>query len=115
MTSRIKRMLLLVPLAIVAVGLLLVAVLWLFDKREDYAFQRIAMHAPESIVIALMGAPDTTEPCGEELWWGGDADSRGMNDGRCVQQSRYRHLFNTWIVGYSQDRHVVSKHHPSSK
>lgn len=101
------------PAAIFAAGLFIVAVLWLFDKREDYAFKKIAMHAPESIVIALMGAPNEIKPCGDSLWWGGKDDYRGRNDGRCVQEAHYRHLFDSWTVGYTQDHHVVSKYHGS--
>jgi hypothetical protein len=108
-----RNILFIAPAAIVAAGLLIVAVLWLFDKREEYAFQKIAMHAPQSIVIALMGAPDEVKACGDGLWWGGDNDYRGKNDGRCVQEAHYRHVFGSWIVGYSPDHHVVSKYHGS--
>jgi hypothetical protein len=111
--EQLNKPIFIAPAAIVAAGLLIVAVLWLFDKREDYAFQKIEMHAPESIVIALMGAPNEIKTCGVDLWWGGNNDYRGKNDGRCVQEAHYSHLFNSWTVGYSQDHHVVSKYHGS--
>jgi hypothetical protein len=115
MHNRLKRILMLSPLAIIAAALLVVAVLWLFDKREAYAFDQITLHSPQSIVIAQMGAPSRMEACGAELWWGGPADSRGRNDGRCVQQALYIRAFNTWVVGYSQDHRVVSKYHPTAQ
>jgi hypothetical protein len=111
----LKKILVLAPLAIIAAALLVVAVLWLFDKREAYAFQKITLHESESLVVALMGAPNKTEVCGYELRWGGAADSLGANDGRCVEQARYDRTFNTWVIGYSKDRRVVSKYHSAAK
>lgn len=82
-----------------------------FDNRAGDAFQRIKMNAPESSVIALLGKPDVERPCGDNLWWGGDGDYRGKNDGRCVTEVRYEYFLSAWAVGYSADRHVVSKYH----
>jgi hypothetical protein len=82
-----------------------------FDGRAGEAFQRIEMNAPESSVVALLGKLDVERPCGENLWWGGDGDYRGKNDGRCVTEVRYEYFLSAWAVGYSADRHVVSKYH----
>jgi hypothetical protein len=82
-----------------------------FDSRAGKAFQRIEMNAPESSVVALLGKPDVERPCGDNLWWGGDGDYRGKNGGRCVTEVRYEYFLSAWAVGYSVDRHVVSKYH----
>jgi hypothetical protein len=82
-----------------------------FDNRAGVAFQSIEMAAPESAVVSLLGKPDVERPCGENLWWGGDGDYRGKNDGRCVTEVRYEYFLSAWAVGYSADRHVVSKYH----
>jgi hypothetical protein len=108
-SQRTQKFLIRVPAVIVAVGLLLLAFSWLLDKREEYAFQKIALHAPESIVIALMGAPLKITACGEDLWWG--ENHLGKNDGSCVQEERYEHMHDAWAVGYAKDKHVVSKRH----
>jgi hypothetical protein len=82
-----------------------------FDARAGEAFDRIRMGTPESDVVALLGRPDVERPCGRDLWWGGDYDYRGRNDGRCVTEVRYEYFLSAWAVGYSTDGHVVSKYH----
>ena len=109
-----QRVLLLVLAApVVLVGLCGVGFLvnWFFDSRAGDAFQRIEMGAPEAAVVALLGKPDMERPCGENLWWGGDYDYRGKNDGRCVTEVRYEYFLSASAVGYSADRHVGSKYH----
>jgi hypothetical protein len=113
LTQRTQKILFIAPVALLVLGLLVVAMTWVLDKREGYAFQQIAMNERENIVIARMGAPVKTKECGAELWWG--SEYRGKNDGRCVQEAHYQHYFDSWAVGYSKDRHVVSKYHYSSK
>lgn len=81
------------------------------DRRAGAAFARVEMGAPESTVVALLGEPDLERPCGENLWWGGDGDYRGRNDGRCVTEARYEYFLSAWGIGYSADRRVVSKYH----
>jgi hypothetical protein len=81
------------------------------DSRAGQAFQKIEMGASETEVIKLLGRPDVERKCGENLWWGGDYDFRGKNDGRCVTEVRYEYFLSAWAVGYTADRHVVSKYH----
>jgi hypothetical protein len=99
------------PLLLVAFGVAAFFLNSYFDHRAGSAFQRIEMGAPESAVVALLGEPDVKRPCGDNLWWGGDGDYRGKNDGRCVTEVRYEYFLSAWAVGYSKDRHVVSKYH----
>ena len=84
---------------------------WYFDSRAGIAFQKIEMGASEADVIKLLGKPDVERKCGENLWWGGDYDFRGKNDGRCVTEVRYEYFLSAWAVGYTADRRVVSKYH----
>jgi len=95
----------------VALGGLAVLVNMIRASRRSVAFERIEMGAPESAVVGLLGTPDVERACGENLWWGGDADYRGKNDGRCVAEVRYEYFLEAYGVGYSADRHVVSKYH----
>jgi hypothetical protein len=108
---RILFVLLVAPIVIVFAGVIAVFVSSFLDSRAGKAFEKIQMNAPESTVISLMGTPDNEKACGENLWWGGDYDYRGKNDGRCVREVRYEYFLSAWGVGYSADRHVVSKYH----
>jgi|GEM_PF-5667773 len=45
-----------------------------------------------------MGEPDTTRPCGKNLWWGGDGNYFGHNDGTCVSEDRYEYFLSAWGV-----------------
>ncbi|HEY8084504.1 MAG TPA: hypothetical protein VIE69_02745 [Methylophilaceae bacterium] len=109
----LQNKLILAPAAIVLFILLVLALNWVFDKRQEFAFQRIKMDAPQSLVVALLGAPDRLTACGDELWW--ETESRGANDGRCVQEAHYDHMLNSWTVGYSAKQLVVSKHYEPGK
>jgi hypothetical protein len=80
------------------------------SHREADAFHGIEMGASEAAVVRTMGKPDVERPCGDNLWWGGDHEYRGRNDGRCVAEVRYEHMLGAWAVGYSADRRVVSKY-----
>ncbi len=111
MLPRILFILLLLPVVLVIAGAVAFYVNSYFDNDAGQAFSKIEMNAPESTVISLMGTPDNEKPCGENLWWGGDYDYRGKNDGRCVSEVRYEYFLSAWAVGYSADRHVVSKYH----
>jgi hypothetical protein len=81
------------------------------DAGDSKAFDRIALGATRAEVVAMMGKADVSRPCGDNLWWGGDASYRGKNDGRCVTEERYEHFLSAWGVGYSADQRVVSKYH----
>lgn len=99
-----------IALVIVAVLIVIGALLMppLLDWRSGQAFARIQQGDAETKVIMYLGYPDTKASCAAQLFW--DGDSLGANDGRCVREVRYRGRHGTWIVGYSEDRHVVSKH-----
>ncbi|BBL71565.1 hypothetical protein [Methylogaea oryzae] len=88
-----------------------VAISMFLDSRAGKEFAEVKMGASTQDVIALLGKPDVVRPCGENLWWGGDGDYRGKNDGRCVTEVRYEYFLSAWGVGYSADGHVVSKCH----
>ena len=108
-----RSLLVIIAASVVIPGVLVVVffVNQFFDSRAGEVFQRIEMNAPESSVVTLLGKPDVERPCGDNLWWGGDGDYRGKNDGRCVTEARYEYFLSAWAVGYSADRHVVSKYH----
>jgi hypothetical protein len=84
------------------------------EDRASHAFEQVNIGATQQQVVALLGVPDAVRACGDSLWWGDDTKHRGENDGRCVTEARYDNFLSTWAVGYSQDRHVVSKYHYSS-
>jgi hypothetical protein len=113
--ANILARLLLVGFAVLAAACALAILAYLvnshFDRRAGEAFHAVRMGAPESEVVAALGTPDVERPCGDNLWWGGDSDYRGKNDGRCVREVRYEYFLSAWAVGYSKDRKVVSKYH----
>ena len=98
-----------VPAVALGLGLLMIGLNKLFDARAGYAFAHVQMGDAESRVIMYMGAPNGHESCGALLWWNNQVT--GKNDGRCVSQVRYAYPHSTWIIGYSADKRVVSKHH----
>lgn len=103
-----------IALAIVAVAVLVGIVLLplLFDWRSAKAYGRIKQGDEETKVILYLGYPTSTGACATQLQW--DQDSLGANDGRCVREVRYQGRHGTWVVGYSGDGHVVSKHFEAS-
>lgn len=106
----------LLTIATIPVVLMALAALWFAvdsarDARAGHQFDRLRLDQGRPQVEALMGTPDVSRPCGESLWWGGDGDYRGRNDGRCVTEVRYEHFLSAWAVGYSSDGRVVSKYH----
>ncbi len=107
----ILLVLLALPVIIVFAGIVAFCINAYFDNQAGQDFLKIEMNAPEIAVISLMGNPDNEKACGKNLWWGGDYDYRGKNDGRCVREVRYEYFLSAWAVGYSADRHVVSKYH----
>jgi hypothetical protein len=100
-----------IPGALVVVVIVGFAINAFFDARAGRAFEKIEMGASAQTVIAALGTPSTVRPCGKYLWWGGDGDYRGENDGRCVTEARYEYFLSAWGVGYSKDARVVSKYH----
>ena len=81
------------------------------DGRAGRAFARVQMNASTRDVEALLGKPDVVRPCSNNLWWGGDDDYRGPNDGRRVTEVRYEYFLSAWGIGYSSAGRVVSKYH----
>jgi hypothetical protein len=102
-------------LSVLGLAALAIVVNATIDSRGSVAFERVEMGAPESAVVGLLGTPTVERPCGENLWWGGDSDYRGKNDGRCVSEIRYEFFLEAYGVGYSADRRVVSKYHYMSE
>jgi hypothetical protein len=110
-SKRFVVFIVIVPLALVFIGLLAFGINSFLDDNAGDAFHQIQMGDPESKVVSLLGEPDVERACGENLWWGGDEAYRGKNDGRCVSEVRYEYFLSAWAIGYSKDRHVVSKYH----
>jgi len=109
--TRIVLAVAMAPFALAVIGAVGLAVDYILDTRAGRQFGRIQLNAKAGDVEALMGRPDVSRPCGQYLWWGGDRDYRGKNDGRCITEVRYEHFLSAWAVGYSADGHVVSKYH----
>jgi hypothetical protein len=99
------------PVIIVALGAVAFGVNSFLDHRAGLAFEKIEMGASKQSVVDLLGQPDRVRPCGPNLWWGGDGDYRGKNDGRCITEVRYEYFLSAWGIGYSADDRVVSKYH----
>jgi len=64
----------------------------MLDARTGHAFAKIERGATRQAVISQLGKPDVTRPCGKNLWWGGDGDYLGCNDGGCVTEYRYEYF-----------------------
>lgn len=79
-------------------------------SHQAVIFKAITEGDSRSLVVAALGTPDLVRPCGDSLWWGGDAQYRGKNDGRCVTEERYEFFLSAFGVGYSKTGHVVSKY-----
>jgi hypothetical protein len=73
-----------VPFALTAIAVICLLVDSALDTRAGHQFERIRLNAQTRQAEAPMGRPDVGRPCGENLWWGGDGDYRGENDGRCA-------------------------------
>ncbi len=73
-------------------------------------FYAIEEGASRESVVEVLGPPSEVRPCGDNLWWGKDADYRGKNDGRCVTEERYMHFLGAFGIGYSAGGKVVSKY-----
>ena len=74
-------------------------------------FAKIDKGVSRQSVLSQMGKPDTTRPCGKNLWWGSDGNFLGYNDGTCVSEDRYEYFLSAWGVGYNVDGRAVSKYH----
>ena len=103
--------LLILPVAAIVLAIGVYGVNSIFDARTGHAFAKIERGATRQAVVSQLGKPDITRPCGNNLWWGGDANYLGRNDGVCVSEDRYEHFLSAWGVGYSADGHAVSKYH----
>ena len=99
------------PVLTIAVLASVILIMAHSDNRDGNLFAHIQLGDTEHSVVERMGPPDRTEKCGKWLYWGGDGDYRGENDGRCVRMVRYDHFLSSWGVGYSADGRVVSKYH----
>lgn len=104
--TMLKSMLLVVIIATPLLTLFL-------DNRAGHAFQKIELDASENDVISLMGTPSNERKCTEDIYW--NDTYYGSNDGRCISVVRYSYFLSTWAIGYSEDRHVVSKFHNTSE
>jgi hypothetical protein len=111
--TRSARLRIALVIAAVAIALGVALLPPLLDWRAGKAFARIQQGDAETKVILYLGAPDAKGVCGTELRW--DDGDLGPNDGRCVRETRYRGRHGTWVVGYSADGHVVSKHFDSAQ
>jgi hypothetical protein len=94
---------------IFAVGAFIVD--YIFDARAGRMFAKIDKGVSRQSVLSQMGKPDTTRPCGKNMWWGGDGNYLGYNDGTCVSEDRYEYFLSAWGVGYTADGRAVSKYH----
>lgn len=105
---------LLVSLAILFIVVGLTLAFWACSAAsaalQESSFDAIAENASRASVVSALGIPDSVRECGPNLWWGGDAQYRGPNDGRCVTEERYEHFLTAYGVGYSKDGRVVSKY-----
>jgi hypothetical protein len=111
LSHRVLLLVLALPLAMAVMGAALFALNAFLDGRRGRGFDEIEMGATRQSVVLALGMPTQVRPCGAHLWWGGDADYKGRNDGRCVSEARYEFFLSSWGVGYSQDGRVVSKYH----
>ena len=109
--SSVLATFLIMPIALLAIVLAAFGINAFLDHRAGNAFVRIRMGATESEVVSLIGKSDTERPCGDNLWWGGDGDFRGRNDGRCVREVRYEYFLSAWALGTQRIAVSVSKYH----
>ena len=72
----------------------------ILDARTGHAFAKIERGATRQAVISQLGKPDVTRPCGKNLWWGGDGDYLGRNDGGVCNRGSLRVLserLGSWL------------------
>jgi hypothetical protein len=109
------KVVVLLALGLLGTGIIVAAVTfgvnYRHDARTGRTFAKIEKGASRELVLFQLGKPDTTRPCGKYLWWGGDANYLGFNDGICVSEDRYEYFLSAWGIGYSADGHAVSKYH----
>jgi hypothetical protein len=79
-------------------------------KQLQAAFESIEIGATASAVLDLMGNPEETRACGENLYWGGDNRPLGRTDGTCVDEYYYGYIPGGWSVGFDESNRVVSKY-----
>lgn len=74
LTFQILLAALIAPFVAVAVGGALLAMNWAMDARAGHKFEQIQWGESEASVVKQMGKPNTVRRCGENLWWGDDAN-----------------------------------------
>jgi hypothetical protein len=77
---------------------------------EAQAFDDVAAGETAAAIRARLGDPTRVGECGEWLWWGGDANYLGRNEGRCVSWWRYERFLLTYGIGFDRSDRVISKY-----
>ena len=98
------------PLVVSAAGVVWVAGSMASAQLQANEFDAVPHNATRDEVVAALGRPDLVRACGENLWWGGDTQYRGPNNGVCVTEERYEHFLTAYGIGYSPQGRVVSKY-----
>ena len=81
------------------------------DSRSGQVFEQAVRGEDESAIVKRLGDPDTTEACGENLWWEEDTNAPLPNNGLCVKWARYNYFLSAWAFGYSASGKLVSRYH----
>ena len=91
--------------------LLALAVIGLVRQKGNSArFDRIERGDSVAEVVSELGKPDEIRDCGEFLYWDGDHEPIGSNDGQCVLEYYYGSAPGGWSVGFNEDNKVVAKY-----
>lgn len=106
--SRAARIRIALVIAGIAVLAAVIGLPHLADWRSAQAFARIKQGDAEKLVTLYMGYAAHSGGCGTQLRW--NEDSLGANDGRCVKEVRYDGRGGSWVVGFSANGQVISKH-----
>jgi hypothetical protein len=72
-------------------------------------FENVVLGAPQASILRDLGAPDRTEGCAKNLYWG-NSRYLGENDGRCVTTWRYDHLLTSYAISFDSGGSVVAKY-----
>lgn len=82
------------------------------NRQHDQsgAFDAIELGDSSAEVVAALGEPDEIRSCSDSLYWGGDHNPIGRNDGRCIEEYYYASMPGGWSVGFSDAGEVVAKY-----
>jgi hypothetical protein len=98
-----------IPLLLTCAMAVAVGVWWYRGLATKRAFEQVVLGEPQAAILRDFGAPDRTEVCTKNLYWG-NSQYLGENDGRCVTTWRYDRLLTSYTISFDAGGSVVAKY-----